>query len=424
MGKNMLPKFLHQHPYKSKVSEFFKYVGPGLIVTVGFIDPGNWASNVVAGASFGYALLWVVTLSTIMLIFLQHNAAHIGIVTGKCLAEATHDHFKPWVSNSILTTAVLASISTAFAEVLGGAIAMNMLFGLPIKIGAVLVFVFVIVMLLSNSYKRLEKLIIGFVSLVGISFLIEIFMVNMDIGKTAVSLVTPAVPKGSIPLILGILGAVVMPHNLFLHSEIIQSRQWNLKDKTVIERQLKYEFMDTFLSMGVGWAINSAMIIVAAATFFVQKIEVTQLEQAHKMLTPILGSMGFVASLIFAIALFFAAISAALTASMAGGSIFAGMFGEPYNVKDIHTKIGIVITGLFAVLIVFFASDTLSALVWSQIILSIQLPITVLTQIKLTSSKNIMGEYVNHGLEKYMLYIIAVTIISLNLLLLYNTLLN
>ncbi len=415
-----LPKILHTHKYLSRVSEFFKYIGPGLLVTVGFIDPGNWASNVSAGATYGYSLLWVVTLSTIMLIFLQHNAAHIGIVSGKCLAEATYFHFKPKVANTILGSSIIAAISTAFAEILGGAIALKMLFNIPIKLGAILVFIFVSVMLFSNSYKRLERWIIAFVSLVGISFLIELFMVNANWTSVTISTIIPSTPIGSIPLILGMLGAIVMPHNLFLHSEIIQSRQWNLENENVIEHQLKYEFIDTAFSMVVGWAINSAMIIVAAATFFAHSTKVDSLEQAQNMLIPILGPLGGIAGLVFAIALLFAAISAAMTAGFAGGSIFSGIFGEPYNAKDLHTKIGIFITLFFALVTIFFINDTLTALIWSQILLSIQLPITVLTQIHLTSNYKVMGKYVNKGFEKYMLYLIAVVVIALNLALLYS----
>lgn len=415
-----LPKMLRTHKYLSRVSEFFKYVGPGLLVTVGFIDPGNWASNVAAGASYGYSLLWVVTLSTIMLIFLQHNVAHIGIVSGKCLAEATYYHFKPKVANTILGSSIIAAISTAFAEILGGSIALKMLFNVPIKLGAILVFIFVSVMLFSNSYKRLERWIIAFVSLVGISFLIELFMVNANWAQVAISTIAPSTPIGSIPLILGMLGAIVMPHNLYLHSEIIQSREWNLEDEKVIEHQLKYEFIDTAFSMVVGWAINSAMIIVTAATFFAHGTRVDSLEQAQNMLIPILGHMGGIAGLIFAIALLFAAISAAMTAGFAGGSIFSGIFGEPYNAKDLHTKIGIFITLFFALVAIFFINDTLTALIWSQILLSIQLPITVLTQIRLTSNPKVMGKYVNKGFEKYMLYLIAIVVIALNLALLYS----
>ena len=251
--------------------DLFQYIGPGLLVTVGFIDPGNWAANLATGSQYGYTLLWVVTLSTIMLIFLQHNVAHLGIATGLCLSEAATIYIKPQISLFVLYFAIIASVSTSLAEILGGAIALNMLFDLPIKAGAILVTLFVAIMLLSNSYKKIEKWIIGFVSIIGLSFLYELYLVDVDWLKAGASWITPSIPQGSILLIMSVLGAVVMPHNLFLHSEIIQSRQWNLKEDKVIRRQLKFEFADTLLSMFVGWAINSAMIILAAATFFQYK---------------------------------------------------------------------------------------------------------------------------------------------------------
>jgi manganese transport protein len=159
--------------------DMLKYIGPGMLVTVGFIDPGNWASNFAAGSEFGYALLWVVTLSTIMLIILQHNVAHLGIVTGLCLSEAATKYTPAWVSKPILATAVLASISTSLAEILGGAIALQMLFGIPISWGAVLTTVFVLLMLFTNSYKKIERAIIAFVSIIGLSFIYELFLVKI-----------------------------------------------------------------------------------------------------------------------------------------------------------------------------------------------------------------------------------------------------
>ena len=244
--------------------EILKYIGPGLLVTVGFIDPGNWASNLAAGAGYGYELLWMVTLSTVMLIVLQHNVAHLGIATGLCLAEATALYLSRGWSNFVLGSAMLASICTSLAEILGGAIALYMLFGVPVKIGAFLVLVFVLIMLLTNSYRLIEKWIIAFVSIIGLSFIYELSLVTVDWQSAARAWVTPAFPEGSMVIIMSVLGAVVMPHNLFLHSEIIQSRQWNLRDDTVIKKQLRYEYFDTILSMVIGWAINSAMILLAA----------------------------------------------------------------------------------------------------------------------------------------------------------------
>ena len=194
-------------------------------------DPGNWASNMAAGADYGYQLLWMVTLSTIMLIILQHNVAHLGIVTGLCLSEAASIYLPAWLARPVLLSAVIAAIATSLAEVLGGAIALAMLFGIPIKIGAVLTAVFCSWLLWSNAYQKLEKLIIGFVSLIGLSFLIELSFVQIDWGQAAVGWVVPSIPDGAMLIIMSVLGAVVMPHNLFLHSEIIQSRQWNLEDK-------------------------------------------------------------------------------------------------------------------------------------------------------------------------------------------------
>ena len=344
--------------------DILKYIGPGLLVTVGFIDPGNWAANIATGSEFGYTLLWVVSLSTIMLIVLQHNVAHLGIATGLCLSEAATIYLKPWISKSVLSFAVLASVSTSLAEILGGAIALNMLFDVPIKIGAVLVTIFVMIMLFSNSYRKIETWIIGFVSIIGLSFLYELFLVKVDWVQAGISWVKPSFPSGSILLIMSVLGAVVMPHNLFLHSEIIQSRQWNLQDDTIIKKQLRFEFADTLFSMIIGWAINSAMILLAAATFFSNGQKVDELQQANRLLEPLLGSN---ASVVFALALLFAGVASSITSGMAGGSIVSGMYKEPYDASDNHSRMGILISLLSALLIIFFIGDPFKGLILSQV---------------------------------------------------------
>lgn len=409
-------KTLHKRE-KSGAFELLKYIGPGLLVTVGFIDPGNWASNFAAGSEFGYTLLWVVSLSTIMLIVLQHNVAHLGIVTGLCLSEATNKYFSKKTSRVVLWSAVGASVSTSLAEILGGAIALEMLFKVPIKVGAILVAAFVFIMMFSNSYKKMERYIIAFVSLIGLSFIYELFLVDIQWQTAAISWVTPSFPKGSMLLIMSVLGAVVMPHNLFLHSEIIQSREWNLKDEAVIEKQLKYEFFDTLFSMGVGWAINSAMILLAAATFFNTKTTVDDLQQAQTLLSPLLGNN---AAIVFALSLLFAGISSTMTSGVAAGSIFAGMYNEPYNIKDIHSKTGAFISLGLAVVLIFVISNPFQGLIISQAILSLQLPITVFTQVRLTSSKEVMGKYANRTLTKTLLYGIAAIVTLLNIFLLIS----
>ena len=392
--------------------EIFKYIGPGLLVTVGFIDPGNWASNLGAGAEYGYQLLWMVTFSTIMLIMLQHNVAHLGIATGLCLSEATTRYMKPGYSTVVLITAILASVSTSLAEILGGAIALNMLFDIPIRAGAVLVVIFVLIMLFTNGYRMIEKWIIAFVSVIGLSFIYELSLVQIDWDTAIRSWVTPSFPKGSMILIMSVLGAVVMPHNLFLHSEVIQSRQWNLQDEKVIEKQLRYEFLDTLISMVIGWAINSAMILLAAATFFQAGTVVTELQQAKGLLEPLLGSH---AAIVFAVALLFAGVASTITSGMAAGTIFSGSYGEPYDIKDNHTRLGIAILFVVALLIILFISNPFKGLIYSQMILSIQLPITIFVQVWLTSSEKVMGKYKNSRANAISLYAIGGIVTLLNI---------
>lgn len=392
---------------------FLRYIGPGLLVTVGFIDPGNWASNIAAGSGYGYTLLWMVTLSTIMLIILQHNAAHLGIVTGKCLSEATSLYIHKGLKNIILLTAVAASIATAMAELLGGAMALEMLFHIPVKIGTFIILGIVLICQFTNAYSRIEKLIILFVSLIGFSFLFEICIADIEWKQALIGWVKPEVPKGSLPVIMSVLGAVVMPHNLFLHSEIIQSREWNLKDKNVIEQQLKYEFKDTLFSMIIGWAINSAMILMAAATLYQGNgHSIDDIHLAGSMLTPLLGNA---ASIIFALALLLAGISSSITAGMAGGTIFSGIFNHPYDIHYKDTKLGVLLTMIPAALIILLIKSPFDGLIYSQMFLAIQLPITVFTQIYLTSSKKVMGKYANSKRLKITLFIIALIVTFLNI---------
>jgi manganese transport protein len=408
-----------RHTPKLGALEILKYIGPGFIVTVGFIDPGNWAANVAAGSLYGYNLLWMVTLSTVMLIFLQHNAAHLGIVTGLCLSEASTKFLGKRTSTVFLGCAVLAAISTALAEILGAAIGLNMLFGVPLVIGSILTSIVVIWMLISNSYRKLEKWIIGFVSLIGLSFIIELIIVKFEWYESLKNCFVPSFPLGSIPIIMSVLGAVVMPHNLFLHSEIIQSRQWNLQGEEIMKKQLKFEFTDTLTAMIVGWAINSAMIIVAASVFHSRGITVTQLSQAEATLRPLAGNAS---AMIFALALIFAGFSSSITAAMAGGSIYAGIFQEPFDISDNHSRMGIMITIIGALLIIFFIRDPFQGLIWSQIALSIQLPWTIFALIFLTSSSKVMGKFSNSKSNKLSLWSIAAAVTFLNIMLLIQIL--
>lgn len=409
----------HTHPHVLGALDIFKYIGPGLLVTVGFIDPGNWASNFAAGSEYGYALLWVVTLSTIMLIALQHNVAHLGIVTGLCLSEAAVKYTPKWVGRPIVVSAILASVSTSLAEILGGAIALQMLFGIAIPIGSLLVTIVVLILLFTNSYKKIERAVIGFVSVIGLSFIYELFLVDIDWGEATRAAVVPSVPQGSLLIIMSVLGAVVMPHNLFLHSEVIQSREINLKGDDRIRHMLKYEFADTLFSMLVGWAINSAMILLAASTFFTHGEHVDDLAQANAMLAPLLGSN---ASNIFALALLLAGISSTITSGMAAGSIFSGLFSESYNAKDPHSAVGVLLSLGLALLIILFIGNPFKGLIISQMVLSMQLPFTVFLQVSLTSSKRVMGKYANKPWNTVFLYSLAAIVTVLNIWLLVSEL--
>lgn len=410
-------KTTEQHHPKLGGLEILKYIGPGLLVTVGFIDPGNWASNLAAGADYGYALLWMVTLSTVMLILLQHNVAHLGIATGLCLSEAAMEHLRPRVARPILWSAMGASVSTSLAEILGGAIALEMLFGIPVRIGAVLVTAFVAVMLLTNTYRVIERWIIAFVSIIGLAFIYELTLADIAWGEAARAWLTPSFPQGSMVVIMSVLGAVVMPHNLFLHSEVIQSRQWNLEDDRVIRKQLRYEFLDTSLSMLIGWAINSAMILLAASTFFRQGTAVDELQDAGALLQPLLGKS---AALIFAVALLFAGIASTITSGMAAGSIYAGIYREPYDIKDSHSRRGVLISLLAALALIMLISDPFMGLIYSQMALSIQLPVTIFLQVRLTSSGRVMGKYRNRPFTKWLLYTLGAIVSALNVALLVS----
>lgn len=415
---NILKNLAKNHHPRAGALDLLKYIGPGLLVTVGFIDPGNWATNIAAGSDFGYALLWIVTFSSIMLIIIQHNVAHLGIVTGLCLSEATTQYLPKKLSRPILLSAMLASISTSLAEILGGAIALRMLFSIPIQIGAVIVTLACFLMVLSNTYSKIERWIIMFVSIIGLSFLYELMLVDVNWTEAITGWVKPSFPDNSMLIIMSVLGAVVMPHNLFLHSEVIQSRKWNLEDEKVIQKQLKYEFYDTILSMGIGWAINSAMIILAASTFFKENVHVEELDQAQQLLVPLVGNN---AGAIFAAALLLAGVSSTITSGIAGASIFAGIFGEAYHHKDIHSKIGIVLSFLPALLLIFLIGDPFKGLIFSQMCLSIQLPITIFTQVYLTSSKQVMGKFANSRSTNIILVCLGGIVTILNIALLIES---
>ena len=342
----------------SHLRQAISYLGPGFFVTIGFIDPGNWATNVAAGSAFGCDLLWVVTLGTVTLIVWQHIAAHLGIVTGRCLAEAVHKHMRPAPAALYGVTAMAACVTTAVAEILGAAVALSLLADIPFRAGALLASLVVGLLLWREGYRSLEKLVLGFVSAIGLCYVIELALVKPDVGQTALHLVVPQLSSHSILVAVGMLGAVVMPHNLYLHSEVIQRREWRVEDEAETRRLLRYEFLDTLLAMLAGLAINAAMVVVAAAAFHSRGLTVTQLPQAAATLRPLAGPL---AGLVFALGLLFAGVSSAVTAGIAGATTFSGYLGQETELRGRWFRLGAVLTLAPALLVILLVHDPLRA---------------------------------------------------------------
>lgn len=397
--------------------ELLRYLGPGFLVTVGFIDPGNWATNIAGGSEFNYSLLWVITLSTLMLIFLQHMSAHLGIVTGSCLAESCRIWFPRWANWLFGGSIVIACVATALAEFLGAAIGLTILLGLPLSVSVLVSAAAILTLVTVQKYDSIEHLIIAFVSIIGFCYLLELFLVKPDWGAAIEAAIVPRLNSSAIFIAMGMLGAVVMPHNIYLHSEVIQKRNWSAATSERKRQLLRYEFLDTLLAMGAGWAINSAMVIVAAAVFFRHGVLVTDVAQASETLRPLAGEL---ANLLFAVALLCAGVSSSITACLAGGTVFTGFLGHEIDPQKTWFRLGVLLTAVPAVLLIFVISDSYRALIWSQVALSVQLPLTIVPLIILTRSRKVMGEYANGRFENLLMYLCGGIIIILNILLLLS----
>ncbi len=402
---------------KMTLKRLLSFLGPGFLVTVGFIDPGNWATNIEGGAKFGYDLLWVITLSTLMLILIQHMSAKLGIATGKSLAVNIRERFSHTVSATIGITIVLACVATDVAELLGGAIGFRLLFGMPLWLGALVTVFLEVFLIISQRYHRLEKIIIGFLGIIALCYVIEIGIVKPDWGTVAPALVIPKINMDSIYIAMGILGAVVMPHNIFLHSNVIHSRKWGISDEEKINL-LRYEKLDTFFAMTMGWIVNSSMIIVAAAVFFRHGVLVDSIEQASATLEPLAGP---VAHLLFAVALVFAGVGSSITSSMAEVNVITGFLGKPEDPQTLLYKISVFITAIPSFLIIALSLNTFKILIFSQVVLSVQLPFTLIPLLILARDKNLMGKLRSGKREFSLAIIISLIVIVLNVYLLYAT---
>ena len=393
------------------------FLGPAFLVTVGFIDPGNWATNIEGGSRFGYDLLWVITLSTIMLIVIQHMAAKLGVATGKSLAANIRQRFPAPVSAFLGLTIVLACVATDVAELLGGAIGFNLLLGLPLWLGAMLTVFLEVFLIVSQRYHRLETTIVGFLGIIGLCYLIEIVLVKPDWAVLAPALVVPRVNADSIYVAMGILGAVVMPHNIFLHSNVIHSRKWGISEAEKMAL-LHYEKVDTLSAMLAGWIINSAMIVVAAAVFARNHVTVSSIEQASATLRPLAGPL---AGLLFAIALVFSGVGSSVTSSMAEANVITGFLGKPEDPRTVLYRVSVFITAIPSFLIILSGVDTFRILIFSQVVLSIQLPFTLIPLVILCRSRKVMGVFRSSTREFVAAVVISALVIVLNVYLFYST---
>jgi len=394
-----------------------RFLGPGFLVTVGFIDPGNWATNIEGGSKYGYDLLWVITLSTIILIIIQHMSAKLGIVTGKSLAVNIRDYFPRPVAFLLGVTIVLACVATDVAELLGGAIGFNLLLGTPLWLGALITVICEVVMIISMRYHRLEAAIIGFLAIIGICYVIEILIVEPEWARALPALAIPRVDSSSIYIAMGILGAVVMPHNIFLHSNVIHSREWGDSEEDK-KKRLNYEKMDTVAAMIMGWVVNSAMIIVAAAVFARHGIAVESIEQASETLKPIAGPL---AGFLFALALVFAGVGSSVTSSMAEVNVITGFLGKPEDPRTLLYKISVFITAIPSFIIIMWGMDTFRILIFSQVVLSIQLPFTLIPLLILSRSRRLMSSFRSDTKEFCSAVVISAIVIALNIYLLFST---
>ena len=398
--------------------KLFAFSGPGYLIAVGYMDPGNWATDLAGGSRFNYALLSVIMISNLMAILLQSLALRLGIVTGRDLAQACRDHFSPKVSFVLWILCELAIIACDLAEVIGSAIALNLLFGIPLVWGVLLTaFDIMILLLLQNrGFRWLESVIVTLVLTIGVCFIAEIIFSRPDVSGILQGFIPSAqivTNPEMLYIAIGILGATVMPHNLYLHSSIAQTRAYERTSEGKREA-IKFATIDSTVALMFALFINAAILIVAAATFYkTGNTQVAEIGDTYQLLSPLLGVSG--ASTLFAVALLASGQNSTLTGTLAGQIVMEGFLDirlRPWLRRLITRSIAIVP----AVLVAFFygESGTAQLLVFSQVVLSMQLSFAVFPLVMFTSDKLKMGEFVNPLWKKILGYTVAVVIAALN----------
>ncbi|MBD2713963.1 Nramp family divalent metal transporter [Microvirga sp. STR05] len=399
--------------------------GPGLMVAVGYMDPGNWATDIAGGSQFGYTLLSVILISNLFAMLLQHLAAKLGIVTGRDLAQACRDHFSKPVSMVLWFLCEIAIAACDLAEVIGSAIALNLLFGLPLPWGVVLTILDVLVVLLfqSRGFRVIESIVAGLTVVIFGCFLYEIIVSNPDYFGILGGLVPqPQVvtnPK-MLYIAIGILGATVMPHNLYLHSSIVQTRAIEQTEPGK-RMAIKFATIDSTVALFLAFFVNAAILITAAAAFHRNGLHnVADISDAHKLLAPVLGAGA--ASAVFAVALLASGQNSTLTGTLAGQIVMEGFLDlklRPW-LRRLITRAIAVVPALIVTLI-YGEKGTGELLVLSQVILSFQLSFAVVPLVLFTSSKAKMGVFVNRPWVQVLAWIVSGIIIVLNVYLLYET---
>jgi manganese transport protein len=406
------------------IRKLLAFAGPGYLVAVGYMDPGNWATDLAGGSAFGYTLLSVILLSNLMAILLQGLSAKLGIVTGRDLAQACRDHYGPVTNFSLWVLCEIAIAACDLAEIIGAAIAMNLLFGIPLHWGVLItaVDVMLILYLQNKGFRLLEALVIALIATIGVCFLFEIVLSRPDMLGIAAGFV-PTTEILSNPemlyIAMGILGATVMPHNLYLHSSIVQTRRYEQTPSGKREA-FKFAFLDSTIALSFALFINAAILIVSAATFHrAGRTDVAEIHDAYLLLTPLLGAG---ASTVFALALLASGLNSTLTGTLAGQIVMEGFLNirlRPWLRRLITRMIAIVPAVTVAIL--YGESGTARLLVLSQVILSLQLSFAVFPLVMFTSDRAKMGEFVNPLWVKVLAYIVAFVIATLNVWLLWQT---
>ena len=399
--------------------KFWAFFGTGLIVSVAYMDPGNWGTSISSGASFNYDLLWVVWLSSIMAMLFQYLSGKMGIV-GYSVAEVVRVRWKSKARVfAYWLLAEIAILATDLAEFLGIVVALNLLFGIPMLIGTFLAIadVLLLLFLTSKTFITLEYAFILFVSVIGIGYVYELFITKPDLGLITVHSVKPILSPETILFAVGIIGATVMPHALFVHSWLLKNKMKENGKKLEKKTALKYHIVDNVFSLVIAGLINAAILIMAAAAFYGSGFEVATIDQAYRTLTPLFGGL---ASFVFAVALLSAGISSSITGTLAGQSIMESLtdFKLSPTLRRIITRIINVIPLLVAILL---GIEPLQVLVYSQVALSLLIPLPLIPIIYYSADKKLMGEFVNRRITTVVASIFAIIILLFNGYLLYQT---